>query len=138
MEPRFFFGLCPVSLRSSALVRVAPSSSPPLEALKACSGCLSVCYAGRDEQKRDWKRHRGVCKALQPLVRQLGGRRHPLSGRPEAGGGVRAMLEGAMGRELTQFETDMIVYPRLCAVCFDGDEVGERVPKKLAHLQKSL
>ena len=32
---------------------------------KACSGCLSVCYAGREEQKQDWKRHKAICKILQ-------------------------------------------------------------------------
>ena len=63
VEPRFFFGLCPVGLRSPA----ASDVRPPVESLKACSGCLSVCYAGREEQKKDWKRHKAVCKVLQPI-----------------------------------------------------------------------
>ena len=33
--------------------------------LKACSGCLSVSYAGREEQKSHWKRHKAVCKVLK-------------------------------------------------------------------------
>ena len=72
VEPRFFFGLCPVSLRTALRPRppeltCAPGRRPADPALKACSGCLSVCYAGREEQKADWKRHKKVCKVLQPL-----------------------------------------------------------------------
>ena len=29
-------------------------------------------------------------------------------------------LRSALGRDLTQFESDMLVYPRLCNVCLDG------------------
>ena len=43
--------------------------------LKACSGCMSVCYAGREEQKTDWKRHKSVCKILQRLGEPLA--QHP-------------------------------------------------------------
>ena len=55
LDPRYFFGLCPDSLRMNE----------DSTQLKACSGCLSVCYAGKEEQKRDWKRHKAVCKVLQ-------------------------------------------------------------------------
>ena len=54
LDPRYFFGLFPVSLDS-------------LAESKACSGCLAVSYKGKDEQKKDWKRHKALCKALQPL-----------------------------------------------------------------------
>ncbi len=55
VTPRFFFGLCPVSLKN--------------EDLKACSGCLCVCYADKEQQKRDWRKHKVLCKALRPLGR---------------------------------------------------------------------
>ena len=35
--------------------------------LKACSGCNSVCYSDKEAQKQDWKQHKGLCKAIQPL-----------------------------------------------------------------------
>ena len=54
VESRFFFGLCPVK----------PLFDMPL---KACSGCNSVCYSDKEAQKSDWKCHKGICKALQPL-----------------------------------------------------------------------
>ena len=40
--------------------------------LKACSGCLSVSYAGREEQKSHWKRHKAVCKVLKRFCGEKG------------------------------------------------------------------
>ena len=57
-ENRYFFGLCPVLLLPDANAE---------SALKACSGCYSVCYSGREAQKKHWKQHKAICKALQPL-----------------------------------------------------------------------
>ena len=42
-----------------------PPSFEASDDLKACSGCLSVSYAGREEQKSHWKRHKAVCKVLK-------------------------------------------------------------------------
>ena len=114
LEERFFFGLCPISLKTSYsedgtsdtsnelkvrikllrsltinlllsskaidrshfgwLIRFAHDLlylNPPLCKyflyFKACSGCLSVCYAGKEEQKKDWNRHKAVCKSLQHI-----------------------------------------------------------------------
>ena len=39
--------------------------------LKACSGCLSVSYAGREEQRSHWKRHKAVCKVLKRFCGEL-------------------------------------------------------------------
>ncbi|XP_059086814.1 uncharacterized protein LOC131883372 [Tigriopus californicus] len=87
--------------------------------MKACSGCLSVNYANKDAQKKDWRRHKDICKVLQPLVRQRPGH-HPLSEKPELSGQIQAILQQALNRELTQFESDMLIYPRLCMVCLGG------------------
>jgi len=43
---------------------ICSTNSTSSVTLKACSGCFSVRYAGKDEQKKDWKRHRPLCKAL--------------------------------------------------------------------------
>ena len=32
--------------------------------LKACTGCKKAKYCGKECQKQDWKRHKGVCKKL--------------------------------------------------------------------------
>ena len=57
---RFFFGRCPINLNDN-------NSS----GLKACSGCNSICYSTREAQKGDWKRHKTICKALQPLGMEI-------------------------------------------------------------------
>lgn len=56
VEARYFFSLCPTSLT----IR---------DDMKACSGCLAINYANKDAQKKDWRRHKDVCKVLQPLGR---------------------------------------------------------------------
>lgn len=60
LEKRFFFGLCPVNLKIG-------EAAGETEELKSCSGCYSVCYSTKDAQKHDWKRHKSICKALQPI-----------------------------------------------------------------------
>ena len=57
LPDRYFYGSCPISLKYGT----------EGSELKACSGCMSVCYAGREEQKADWKRHKPICKVLQKL-----------------------------------------------------------------------
>ena len=47
---------------------------------------------------------------------------HPLGGRPEFHGKVEALLTSSLSRQLTQFETDLLLYPRLCAVCLNGNQ----------------
>eukprot|EP00094_Tigriopus_californicus_P009383 TCALIF_09048-PA protein Name:"Protein of unknown function" AED:0.16 eAED:0.32 QI:0/0.57/0.37/1/0.85/0.75/8/0/553 len=114
VEARYFFGLCPTSLT----IR---------DDMKACSGCLSVNYANKDAQKKDWRRHKDICKVLQPLVRQRPGH-HPLSEKPELSGQIQAILQQALNRELTQFESDMLIYPRLCMVCLGGRQSAWSFP----------
>ena len=48
---------------------------------------------------------------------------HPLSHNPEQQSNIQALIEGSLNRALTQFESDMLVYPRLCAVCLNGTQV---------------
>ena len=113
LPDRYFFGLCPASLWTKA---------GDGGELKACSGCLSICYAGRDQQKSDWKRHKQVCKVLQKLNKSNPGC-HPLSKQPDMQGTFQKTLSAALNRELSQFESDLLVYPRLCSICLDGRQV---------------
>ena len=48
---------------------------------------------------------------------------HPLSNQPEKQSNIQAGIRISLGRELTQFESDMLVYPRLCMTCLDGPQV---------------
>lgn len=46
--------------------------------------------------------------------------KHPLSGKPDFQATVQKMIQQKLNRSLSQFEHDMLVYPRLCSVCLDG------------------
>ena len=52
------------------------------------------------------------------------GGQHPLSKEPDLQGKYQKLLSQALNRNLTQFESDILVYPRLCAVCLDGRQVN--------------
>jgi len=120
VDSRFFFGLCPVK---NLLFDMT---------LKACSGCNSVCYSDKESQKSDWKRHKGICKALQPLVAKMPGH-HPLHKAPEKGlKSLLPYLQATLKRDLTQYEQDLLSYPRLCNVCLDGNQ------SKLKNCEKCL
>ena len=48
---------------------------------------------------------------------------HPLSNQPEQQSNIQAEIRILLGRELTQFESDMLVHPRLCMTCLNGPQV---------------
>ena len=81
----------------------------------ACSGCLLVSYCSTACQKAAWPSHRQVCRAAAKLRGKghKGGQGgHLLAGDPSTLGRVQAALGEALGRELSQYEADMLVHPR--------------------------
>jgi hypothetical protein len=48
---------------------------------------------------------------------------HPLSGQKTNLLEVQTSLTLSVGRALSHFESDVLNYPRLCAVCFNGTQV---------------
>ena len=48
---------------------------------------------------------------------------HPLSNQPEQQSSIQDGIRISLGRELTQFESDMLVHPRLCMTCLNGPQV---------------
>ena len=50
---------------------------------------------------------------------------HPLSTQPEQQSNIQAEIRISLGRELTQFESDMLVHPRLCMTCLNGPQVWQ-------------
>ena len=49
---------------------------------------------------------------------------HPLSNQPEKQSIIQAAITNALQRPLTQYESDILVYPRLCMVCLNGLQVS--------------
>ena len=50
---------------------------------------------------------------------------HPLHKAPEkASKSLLPYLEATLKRDLTQYEQDLLSYPRLCNVCLDGNQAS--------------
>ena len=49
---------------------------------------------------------------------------HPLSQNPELQNDIQAVITTSLQRPLTQYESDILVYPRLCMVCLNGLQVS--------------
>ena len=69
------------------------------------------------------------CKYRKPFHGSLAVKKtpghHPLSTQPEQQSNIQAEIRISLGRELTQFESDMLVHPRLCMTCLNGPQVWQ-------------
>ncbi len=99
-ERRYWFSMCPITSK--------------LGATKLCSGCRSVGYLGRDEQKQDWPAHKQLCKILTKARREKS--HWSLALTPEELG--KLLVQSLGGRDLTQYETDLMAHGmRSCTEC---------------------
>ena len=58
------------------------------------------------------------------LVAKMPGH-HPLHKAPEKGSkSLLPYLQATLKRDLTQYEQDLLSYPRLCNVCLDGNQAS--------------
>lgn len=92
--------------------------------LKRCSMCKAVAYCSKDHQKQDWKLHKNLCKAISKSDNHLEYstihseeefRKYNIS---------RSLLwQKELFRELLDFECQMWMFPRVCALCFSKNVV---------------
>ena len=62
------------------------------------------------------------CLLFFPVAKMPG--HHPLHKAPEkASKSLLPYLQATLKRDLTQYEQDLLSYPRLCNVCLDGNQV---------------
>ena len=67
------------------------------------------------------------------LVAKMPGH-HPLHKAPEKGSkSLLPYLQATLKRDLSQYEQDLLSYPRLCNVCLDGNQVRDRPYITSAH-----
>ena len=67
------------------------------------------------------------------LVAKMPGH-HPLHKAPEKGlKSLLPYLQATLKRDLTQYEQDLLSYPRLCNVCLDGNQVRDHPYITSAH-----
>ena len=106
-KKRYFFGLCPVCYK--------------IGEHSACSGCLMTSYCSKQCQKSDWKQHKTLCKILTKL---RGSKPHLFHNDPSAQPRVSQALSSALGRELSQLESDTLTHARICLVCHSADQTS--------------
>ena len=93
---RFFFGLCP------SCFKIGEHS--------ACSGCLMVSYCSRECQKKHWRQHKDMCKALTKI--RGSSTQHLFHNDPSAQPKVTKTLELMLCRQLSQLESDILTHAR--------------------------
>lgn len=87
--------------------------------LKRCCLCKTVAYCSKDHQKQDWKFHKDLCKAIAKSVNNVEYSTVHSFGDFRKYNISRSLLwhEG-LSRKLLDFECQMWMFPRTCALCF--------------------
>lgn len=114
-------------------------SEDGFQTLKTCGGCHLVSYCGAEHQKDHWKWHKEICLTLRAILKKLGANKirgyrinDDLEERNDK------FIENAFGfntyryylyfnvkkqirRNLSTAESRMILYPRMCNICYSND-----------------
>lgn len=100
----------------ASLCHVCKEFSPDL---KQCAGCKTFLYCSKEHQKRDWREHKPLCKAIQitneTVNYKIGcsipeWKRYRLE--------LQAKWKAILKRELLPYENQVWMFPRVCAQCF--------------------
>jgi len=98
---RFYHSLCPVTLTE--------------EDLKACPHCDMVRYSSEAAREEHQPIHEPLCKLISKLRKATGGRSLISEGSALQVAGIAKVC---LKRNLTQAESDILMYPRVCSQCF--------------------
>ena len=84
-----------------------------------------VSYCSRECQKKHWKHHKEMCKVIMMILMMMimmmykvlskmkgGSNQHLFHNDPSAQPRVTKTLEMTLGRQLTQFESDILTHAR--------------------------
>lgn len=91
-----------------------------IKELMKCGKCKSVSYCSKEHQLQDWPRHKEFCKHITAVDRIftvqmqniIGNRRVYVSM-------MKDKLLQKMNRNILNYESDIVVYRKYCAVCND-------------------
>ncbi|XP_043478075.1 uncharacterized protein LOC122508663 [Leptopilina heterotoma] len=94
--------------------------------LKRCSRCQMISYCGEEHQKEHWPKHKELCRVISCItkVKHLTHLYEDLRGCSlnEWTNSRIVMwdrITTIMGRELDNYESQMLHYPRCCFICYD-------------------
>lgn len=119
-----------------------------LSMLKTCGGCHLISYCGEEHQKQHWKFHKEMCIMLKHTLKKMGAnkiRGYRINDDLEERNDM--FTENAFGfntyryylyfnvrkqirRSLSTAESRMILYPRMCNICYSNDVKQLRVCSK--------
>nr|XP_033339914.1 uncharacterized protein LOC117228324 [Megalopta genalis]XP_033341794.1 uncharacterized protein LOC117229447 [Megalopta genalis] len=96
-----------------------------------CERCRMVSYCSRAHRSQAANRHRELCKALSEIRASIATKMSASDGSKERFNGERYRfyriqwlenLESRLGRELHLWEKEVVLYPRVCRVCYRFDD----------------
>lgn len=96
------------------------------KSLKRCSRCQMISYCGEEHQKENWPMHKELCRVISCITKakRLTHLYEDLRGcTPNEWTNSRIIMwdriTTIMGRELENYESQMLHYPRCCFICYD-------------------
>lgn len=92
------------------------------EQLKVCGNCKTLAYCSKEHQKQDWKTHKDICKVICTTEDDFS--EFPVK-TYEDYQNIRYIRctawQNRLNRPLENFENQMWMFPRVCAVCYSKD-----------------
>ncbi|XP_043270294.1 uncharacterized protein [Venturia canescens] len=99
--------------------------------LKICGNCKTLRYCSKEHQIEHWPKHKEFCRALSKAVKFF----EPITKNYTFVNSMdwkkvriymTQMIEFDLGRPLSYFELELVVFPRACKICYESD------PRKLS------
>ncbi|XP_051157748.1 uncharacterized protein LOC127279444 [Leptopilina boulardi] len=106
--------------------------------LKRCSSCQLMTYCGREHQVKDWKMHKDFCKILKEyngpeMFNSLKELQDPVNASNDMKFRLlrqrvmqKKLIFGQLVNKLNRppflYEMEMILYPRICSVCYENNQ----------------
>lgn len=92
------------------------------EQLKVCGNCKTLAYCSKEHQKQDWKIHKDICKVISTTENNFS---EFIVKSYEDYQSIRYIRctawQNRLNRPLENFENQMWMFPRVCAVCYSKD-----------------
>lgn len=94
----------------------------PSEQLKICGNCKTLAYCSKEHQKQDWKLHKDLCKVISSTENDFSDFPVKTYEDFQTIRYIRCTAwQNRLNRPLENFENQMWMFPRVCAVCYSKD-----------------
>lgn len=94
----------------------------PSDQLKICGNCKTLAYCSKEHQKQDWKLHKDLCKVISSTENDFSDFPVKTYEDFQTIRYIRCTAwQNRLNRPLENFENQMWMFPRVCAVCYSKD-----------------